>query len=322
MVKYICNICNKEFSKKSNFLYHTQIKKKPCKNKIINNTQITPINTQITPNNIIIFKKEKQNNIDNNIIMKRNCCNYCGIIFSRKDALTRHLKNICKIKKIEEEKKNEIFNKLLEKEEENDILQKENKILKRQIKKCDIKINTNIIQNIIIPPNRLVEFGKEDFTKIDNNNFFKTMNPINITGGRIFIEILKMIHFNEKLPEYQNIYITDKNREHYMIYNGKNWELNKNYSDEIIKQIDEILNIKLEEIDEENNINKYNKHVIEKIIKYKNLYFEDETNQERKEDFMKLVDERIKNYLYNNKHIPINNYTKLTNNLLINDKLL
>ena len=227
------------------------------------------------------------------------------------------MKSRCKIKK--EDRKNEIFNKLLEKE-------KENELLKKQINKCEIKINkiinTNITQNIIIPSNRLVEFGKEDFTKIDNNNFFKTMNPINITGGRIFIEILKLIHFNEKLPEYQNIYITDKNREHYMIYNGKNWELNKNYSDEIIKQIDEILNIKIEEIDEENNINKYNKHVIEKIIKYKNLYFEDETNQERKEDFMKLVDERIKNYLYNNKYIPINNYTKLTNNLLINDKLL
>ena len=51
MVNYICNICNKEFSKKSNFLYHTQIKKKPCKNKKIINANLTPINADLTPIN-------------------------------------------------------------------------------------------------------------------------------------------------------------------------------------------------------------------------------------------------------------------------------
>ena len=154
MVNYICNICNKEFSKKWNYIYHTQIKKRPCKNITPINTDITPINTNITPINtditpINIKLLEKNKNIQYILDKKDdNSCNYCGFKFSRKDALLRHLKKRCNIKKNEifnklleekkiiekEEKKNEIFNKLLE--EENKLLKK--KIIEKEEKKNEI----------------------------------------------------------------------------------------------------------------------------------------------------------------------------------------
>ena len=134
----------------------------------------------------------------------------------------------------------------------------------------------------------------------------------------MFIELLKLIHFNEQYPEYQNIYMTDKNREHYMIYNGKTWELNKDCIDDILDQIENISDIKIEELEEAKKNNNF-KQIIEKIIKYKNLYFDEnnDIDKERRNNFIKLVDESIKNYLYNNKDIPIKNYTKLTNDFLI-----
>ena len=303
MDKYKCDKCDKEFILKWDYERHVK-RKFPCKKKII-------------------IKRKIEEEIKEN-----NYCNYCEIIFSRKDAVKRHIIK-CKIKKriekeredkkreekeMEDKKRDEIFNKLLDREEKYEIIERENEKLKKEVKRCNIKnYNTNIIQNIIIPSERLVGFGKEDLTKINNNKFLKVMNGNNITGCRIFIELLKLIHFNEEYPEYQNIYITDKNREHYMVYNGNNWELNKNRTDDIIKQIEEISDIKLEEIKEEGYENKY-KHIIDKIIKYNELYY-NET-----EKFIKIVDERVKEYLYNNKEIPINNYIKLTNNLLIENK--
>ena len=50
-------------------------------------------------------------------------------------------------------------------------------------------------------------------------------------------------------------------------------------------------------------------------MKYKNFYFDenDEIDKKRKEDFMELVDKKIKNLLYNKKDVVINNYDKLIN---------
>jgi hypothetical protein len=50
-------------------------------------------------------------------------------------------------------------------------------------------------------------------------------------------------------------------------------------------------------------------------MKYKNFYFDedDEIDKKRKEDFMELVDKKIKNLLYNKKDVVINNYDKLVN---------
>ena len=89
---YKCHRCNKEFNQKSNYTTHLN-RKNPCKiiinsvnsNNIIENI-ITQENTQIT-------QETTQNPQKNTQKLK---CNFCSKLFSRSDALSRHIKNYCK----------------------------------------------------------------------------------------------------------------------------------------------------------------------------------------------------------------------------------
>ena len=121
MVQYICNICNKEFVRKKDLEYHQIHKKKPCQipQKILNEpheklTKTNKFDENIQKNDENIQKIDKNNDkIDeNNINM---CCNFCGAYYNRKDNLKRHMEKFCKVKKIQDEEKENIFKILLAK---------------------------------------------------------------------------------------------------------------------------------------------------------------------------------------------------------------
>ena len=121
MVNYTCERCNKEFDKKSNYLTHIN-KKKLCISNF-NTTNNPPIISKSPP---ILHETppiihEVPPNIEN-LNNTNNTCTYCNTIFTRRDALKRHLDNRCKIKKLKEEEeekdKENIFKLLLEKDEE------------------------------------------------------------------------------------------------------------------------------------------------------------------------------------------------------------
>ncbi len=154
--KYICNICNKQYSSYKSLWNH---------NKIFYNI-ISTKNTQNTTNIPHITTEITQLNTKNIF------CNYCKKNFSRNDSLKRY-KKICKNKKsfIEEYK--------LIKQELNNIkkqlaifINKEAKIHPKTLQKL---INTNNIltnnsnntinNNITI---KLVKFGNEDLEKVLN----------------------------------------------------------------------------------------------------------------------------------------------------------
>ena len=121
MVLYTCENCLKEFTKKSNYLQHIENKKKPCEVKIKKTEKILdiPINFEILkniPKNSEIVENNSNFNIINTEI-NNNICKYCLKNFSTTFNLNKHLKNSCKVKKLNEEKKEDIFNKLIEKEE-------------------------------------------------------------------------------------------------------------------------------------------------------------------------------------------------------------
>ena len=361
MVNYKCEICNKEFKKKSHWIDHTENKKKPCKQTIINNNIKAENYPKLSKNYPKLSKSILETNCVNEKSIKDSYkldnlkkCNYCLKIFSNIYNLKKHQNGRCKVKNLDEEKKEQIFNKLIDKENKIELmfnnfeeLQKNNiklqdqvkeleKKLKEQTKSYDNKIkdiitknvnnysnntnntiNTNITNNIIIPTDKLVSFGKEDLKKISYNTILKSLGNWDITGYRIFTELLKLIHFNEQFPEYQNVYITDKNREKYMVWNGSDWVLNDICLKQIIDKIQKLVIINEDDFEEAKK-NKNFKDILTKLMKYINKYYDETENGFVNNYFIELVNKQLKEYLYNNRIIPKNNFLKLKNDLTKN----
>jgi len=345
MVNYKCINCGKEFKKKDDFIKHTERKKKPCylisSVKQQNNEKLSQI---ITKNDKFSENDKKSTSLNTK---NENKCSYCLKIFSNIYNLNRHMDKYCKVKKLDEEKKEEIFNKLIEKEEKIDMifnnyekLQENNcklqdqikeleKKLKEQSKNYDNKIkqiitkninnnvNNGVINNFIIPADKLVSFGKEDLSKITYGSIIKTVGNWDITGYRIFTELLKLIHFNEKFPEYQNVYMTDKNREKYMVWNGSDWVLNDICLKQIIDKIQKLVVINEEDFEEAKK-NKNFKDILIKLMKYINKYYDEKEDGVVNHDFIELVNKQLKEYLYNNRGIPRKNFLKLKNDIVNN----
>ncbi len=209
MVNYTCEKCNKEFDKKSNYLTHMN-KKKPCI-QIVENTNITPTISKIppilheTPPTILIAPPliENVNNTNN------NTCTYCNTIFTRRDALKRHLDNRCKIKKLKEEEeekdKENIFRLLLAKDEEmkkkdeeikkiNEENKKNNKKLEENNKKLEDYVKKLTDMNIELnnKVGKLLEkMSVNNINNITNNNITTNNNIINISQD-------KLVNFGEE----------------------------------------------------------------------------------------------------------------------------
>lgn len=255
------------------------------------------------------------------------CCNFCSNCYSSKGNLTKHLKN-CKIKKNDDNDKENLFKLLLEKEKnnQNEIieLKKQNNILLKKIdnliknnnsKPSQITNNTQNINNNINSNNKivLVNFGKEDLNIIDKKYFIDRIIKNNrISGVKIPDEILKIIHFNPNYPQLSNIYISDINREKCMIYEDGEWKLSP--IDKIPEVIDKVilfsndvktdlktkypnnklLNERLE------TVNKYTKMIDNEYIEELKENMEDNKDLiKRCEDFQKKTYNTIKTTLYN-----------------------
>ena len=81
--------------------------------------------------------------------------------------------------------------------------------------------NTNT-NNGTINNNITIQFGKEDLSQIDNKHFLNLIKS-NSTGAKIITDIVKMIHFNEDCPQFQNICMSDLNRGRVIMYDGDKW---------------------------------------------------------------------------------------------------
>lgn len=255
------------------------------------------------------------------------CCNFCSKCYSSKGNLTKHLK-ICKIKKNDDNDKENLFKLLLEKEKNNQMeiveLKKQNNILLKKIdnliknnnsKTSQITNNTQNINTNINSNNKivLVNFGKEDLNIIDRQIFLDRIikNP-RISGVKIPDEILKIIHFNPKYPQLSNIYISDINREKCMIFEDGEWKLSP--IDKIPEVIDKVIlfsndvetdlktkypnNKKLN--DRFDTVNKYTKMIDNEYIEeLKDDMEENKDIIKRCEDFKKMTYDTIKTTLYN-----------------------
>jgi hypothetical protein len=227
-MKYICKLCNKDFKQKSNYNVHIN-RKRPCVNIITGNDSLEinlppeitqkPHKTTQKPH-----KTTLQNFEDTNI--DKLTCILCNLKFSRKDALTRHINNYCKQNKIIEQNK-----KLIE---DNLKLKQQNEILSKQLVKTKTKtsiknqINNNIqTQNNITQNNITINFGDEDMSKLTEDEILKSLKSL----SNCFNNFVKVVHLNERLPQYSNILINNMRSD----YGSKKYKLSLYFLESLIK---------------------------------------------------------------------------------------
>ncbi len=353
---FTCPTCNKQFGRKFNLIRHMEDKKNNCRVNIPNTYHNTPNNTNLHQH------APKNTGILQNIpILENNnyVCNYCGKSFSNNFSLNRHLKDRCNVKKEDDETKQNIFDMLLEKErKEKELLnnklelqQNEMNELKKQLielsknikelteKTCISKSsvtnnnntntntncnnNINNITNIIIPSDKLAKFGKEDLSKITQNDFLKITNK---QGYGIFMECAKLIYNTHS--SNQTVYVADVSRKKAMIWDNNQW---------VLSDLEDVLYIIKEKIRDLYNINldtMEDKRIIEDFEKRVQKYFDmlyDEYDEDKKDDkkFIKRVqnmqnkfEHNLIKWLFNIKPEVLKNYAEIREKILLleNDK--
>jgi len=291
---YKCKICEKEFKQKCHYTNHLN-RIRPCEKL----TKISSLNPQNTSKSLKINSKRT--------------CSYCGYETERQDNYNRHLLS-CKIKKQDIEEKEQILNKLLE---QNNKLESTIDQQKEQIEQL-IKTNENLMNHMKIKQNNkniknqnngtinntinIIQFGKEDLSKIDNKEFFEALTQM---GYKIPAKMVEKIHINDKYPEYKNIYISDINRGKAMVHDGKKWVLDKynNISDKLLDKILNFMEERYEEIKEDKNITDKKKMNMENKLKILQIMkdYEEEEEKDRHEYLRSQCKDHIKMDLYNNK---------------------
>lgn len=216
MDDFSCDKCLKTFINKSNYNRHIN-RKTPC----------------TYPE---FYKKDN-----------KFCCKICNKEYSRKNYVMNHYQK-CKTENKTTEDMIDIFRKNgggKEREEEEESVDRltflENKIKKLQedydkLRSDQIKINnlttinsncnntnnTNNTNNVTITNNiNIVAFGKENMDKFSKKEITRILNK----GFNSVPFAVEKIHFNPKLPEYHNVYISNMRSPYIMVHNGNDWEL-------------------------------------------------------------------------------------------------
>ena len=288
-MQYKCDKCSKEFNQKSHYTVHIN-RKFSCVpniqtiNELTNNILFIPHKTAQNPHKTaqipekpaqnhtkpIFLPTNNQPNInnthnktsDNNIIN----CNKCGIVFTRKDTLKRHLDRFCKANKkdviiTEVENKIELLNQELKQ------ITQENKELKKLVKinpKCKNIITTNsnnIIQNQQNNTNniniKMVNFGDEDIKKLTEDEILSILT----SKSKVFINLIKAIHLNERLPEYNNLLINNLRSDYCSVIEDNKLVIkNKN------KTLTELIEMRLSDLKDLINQYKTNKRLPKKDL--------------------------------------------------------
>jgi hypothetical protein len=282
-MQYKCDKCSKEFNQKSHYIVHINRKFScvPIIQTINEHNIIIPQNNAISAE--LNAKKRRncvkksgkicndlqineQHNNEKNLLIQEHVCKYCNKTYARKDILTRHLKNGCKSQFA--------FNINY------DILVEENNLLKEKLDKFEKIINEKLPnKNIIIKNNtnynttntnngqiynntnniniKMVNFGDEDIKKLTEDEIISILT----SKSKVFINLIKAIHLNERLPEYNNLLINNLRSDYCSVIEDNKLVIkNKN------KTLTELIEIRLSDLKDLINQYKTNKRLPKKDL--------------------------------------------------------
>lgn len=262
MSEHVCDMCGKIFPRKRSLEYH--IKKNVCKKK-------------------------------------NYTCEHCGNEFSAASGMYRHIKTRCKVVKAKNKEKDEIYQKLLEIEKNNNkkdkLIEKQTKVIERLTEKInknpDNVVNINAVNNCNIVNNNInvIAFGYEDFTKLSNNEMLSILR----CGYNAPLKLTEKIHFDPKRPENHNVYISNKKDRYAMVFDGVDWNLK--FKDDIIDMLYDDKKSYIEE-----NLAEFIESLSESGKNALKRWLATENNDKR----IIRIKSDIKLLLYNKRDIPLN----------------
>ena len=143
-----------------------------------------------------------------------------------------------------------------------------------------------------IEPIIVVNYDETMMEKLTDKTYNKILQDSE-EPYQIIPSFIKYLHFNSKMPENHNVYISNKNKnnKHLQIYRNGHWEIANKTS-----EIDNIIS------DKETNLSDW---VSEKGEKYPEAAerFNEYMEQKDEDDTMKLIKEEVEMILYNNRHM-------------------
>jgi uncharacterized C2H2 Zn-finger protein/glutaredoxin-related protein len=207
MINYICEKCNKEFNKKSNYIKHIN-RKNPCIKEEINSITYKCENCN----------KEFDKKINyTNHINKNKKCNIIDLQekYSNLEIECQQLKQINQELKIENNKINELLEKC--------ITNKNNIITNTNTNIINNTNNTNNTNNII--KIKLVNFGQEKYTKLTKEE----KQHILKYSKQSMANLIKYLHINDRMPEYKNVCVKNLRGKGGYLYEDNKW-MHLNYN--------------------------------------------------------------------------------------------
>lgn len=316
MATFVCDKCDKNFTRRESLDYH--MKNKVCVGKTYNYDVCDE---------------------------KNFACKFCNRRFTKATSMYRHTNHFCKIKKADTKNKEDILESLIKNQQETDKqlkqlkeaneilsknfkketvdLKKENKQLKQEVKtlKKNIKVvknidnsknNNGIINNNInnhVHNNNivLVTYGKEDMTRFDKKDILKVLHD----GFFSSVSLTKSVHFNPKYPEYHNIFISNIKNRYAMMYVDGKWIMT--LKEDLINKLYEDKKSFIEENFDEfmDSLPESRKRALHKWVDM------DEEDQKVKE-----IKEQLKLLLYNSRNMVDDHITISSSLVNVNKKLI